>query len=62
MNTIKLLKSIILLIELLPYSSTSKEEVLDQLNIFTYHTQFLGFVRKMVELTRIKHMQTVKLV
>ena len=32
MNTIKLLKSIILLIELLPYSSTSKEEVLDQLN------------------------------
>ena len=32
MNTINLLKSIILLIELLPYSSTSKEEVLDQLN------------------------------
>ena len=32
MNTIKLLKSIILLIELLPYSPTSKTEVLDQLN------------------------------
>ena len=32
MNTIKLLKSIIMLVELLPYSSTSKEEVLDQLN------------------------------
>ena len=32
MNTIKLLKSIILLIELLPYSSTSKKDILDQLN------------------------------
>ena len=32
MDTIKLLKSIILLIELLPYSSTSKEDILEQLN------------------------------
>ena len=32
MNTIKLLKSIILLIELLPYSSTSKQSILEQLN------------------------------
>ena len=32
MDTIKLLKSIIMLVELLPYSSTSKEETLDQLN------------------------------
>ena len=32
MNTINLLKSIILLIELLPYSSTSKEDILEQLN------------------------------
>ena len=32
MDTIKLLKSIIMLVELLPYSSTSKEEILDQLN------------------------------
>lgn len=32
MNTIKLLKSIIMLVELLPYSSTSKEDILEQLN------------------------------
>ena len=32
MNTIKLLKSIIMLVELLPYSSTAKEEILNQLN------------------------------
>ena len=32
MNTTKLLKSIIMLVELLPYSSTSKEDILDQLN------------------------------
>lgn len=32
MNTIKLLKSIILLVELLPYASNGKEEVLHQLN------------------------------
>ena len=32
MNTIKLLKSIIMLVELLPYSSTSKTEILEQLN------------------------------
>ena len=32
MDTIKLLKSIIMLVELLPYSFTSKKEILDQLN------------------------------
>ena len=32
MNTIKLLKSIIMLVELLPYSPTSKKEILEQLN------------------------------
>ena len=32
MDTIKLLKSIILLIESLHYSSTSKEDILEQLN------------------------------
>ena len=32
MNTIKLLKSIIMLVELLPYSATSKQSILEQLN------------------------------
>mgnify|MGYP003622698675 FL=1 len=32
MNTIKLLKSIIMLVELLPYSPTSKTKILEQLN------------------------------
>ena len=40
MNTIKLLKSIIMLVELLPYSSTSKEDILEQLN------RWLVFERK----------------
>ncbi len=31
MNTIKLLQSIILLMDLLPYSSTAKSDIVDQL-------------------------------
>lgn len=40
MDTIKLLKSIIMLVELLPYSSTSKKDVLEQLK------NWLEFERK----------------
>ena len=40
MSTIKLLKSIIILVELLPYSSTSKKDILEQLN------RWLVFERK----------------